>query len=537
MSTRVSLDLVAAILFGICSSFVITGCSTSATSGNANAANANSSTGSGDDAAEEVIFNNHNPSSVHNGSSVDTQFTTTQRYRVTSIETYHWNGGTGMAAAGTISLYDSSAALVGTWACTGRAGQGGVPNAYWTCLPEWEIPAGTYTVVDSDSATWSCNTDSGEAGMCIVMGVPISSDTVPDATGDSPETVAKRYLEAQAAGDTQGMLDESALHLMTDNEVAESRAAADVIAQRATLSGFSFTHLATGYDAERTMSMVRCQHEVTVTVNGVSDEQEGGTFFWMVWHDGRWKIRNVFPDELVALALAEQKGLLGEKEQRTMRLYTWQEVSDQFSRELMTATLNTGKLALDVKGSAIGAKPITGDALSWWYTVGDMVVSAKEVVDDAQEGRLKSVFWGSTSVAWGVVQLVAEPFPGFDHASDFVGAGLDQIHNWSQQKETYIAMLSSLKQGDFRNYETYLMLRPQQNIPAGVNFDLAEDWVGDGLALEGITFLTDDAIASGVQLAFDIGALVAVHQDETPTYFARAVFMGAHVSGFAPHQV
>ncbi len=44
-------------------------------------------------------------------------------------------------------------------------------NAYWAAFPLETIPAGTYTVMDSDPSTWSANGESGGAGFVNVRGV------------------------------------------------------------------------------------------------------------------------------------------------------------------------------------------------------------------------------------------------------------------------------------------------------------------------------------------------------------------------------
>jgi hypothetical protein len=74
----------------------------------------------------------------------------------------------------------------GPWQTTGREGQGGVANAYWTAIP-WEIvPAGTYTMWDSEPSTWSTNEEAGGLGFSVVRGVV--GVNLPPATGGTPPT-------------------------------------------------------------------------------------------------------------------------------------------------------------------------------------------------------------------------------------------------------------------------------------------------------------------------------------------------------------
>lgn len=124
-----------------------------------------------------VIFNNGNIGGVANGPTQATAFTINQAHFITTIENYHWNNGRG-ARGGTIALRSSSGAVYGPWAVTTSGGQGGAPNVGWSCSPNVVIPAGTYTVVDSDPATWSQNSESGARGFSRISGYPAAPDQI-----------------------------------------------------------------------------------------------------------------------------------------------------------------------------------------------------------------------------------------------------------------------------------------------------------------------------------------------------------------------
>ncbi|MFQ3581325.1 MAG: hypothetical protein SNJ49_05395 [Chloracidobacterium sp.] len=134
-----------------------------------------------------TVFNNGNVAAVDNGPTRPTQVTFKQPYVVTYVFTYHWNYGRG-AAPGTIGLLHSSGKLYGPWRARGTPGQGGVPNANWECTPNVVVPAGTYTVVDSDPATWAQNSGSGGAGIAIVKGYPAEANTPPQPPSTPPAT-------------------------------------------------------------------------------------------------------------------------------------------------------------------------------------------------------------------------------------------------------------------------------------------------------------------------------------------------------------
>ena len=90
--------------------------------------------------------------------------------RITDITTYHWNDAQG-ATPGTIALEAEDGTVYGPFQTEGADGQGGVPNAYWIAKVDVEVPAGTYTVIDSDPATWSWAPDTDERGMVTIRGV------------------------------------------------------------------------------------------------------------------------------------------------------------------------------------------------------------------------------------------------------------------------------------------------------------------------------------------------------------------------------
>jgi hypothetical protein len=117
----------------------------------------------------KIVFDTFNGGGVGNSPSMATSFTVKSPFMMTQIQTYHWNNGKG-SSLGTIALRDQNGRLFGPWAASGTAGQGGVPNAFWTVKPGIELAPGTYTVVDSQPSTWSTNAASGKRGFVQVSG-------------------------------------------------------------------------------------------------------------------------------------------------------------------------------------------------------------------------------------------------------------------------------------------------------------------------------------------------------------------------------
>ncbi len=118
----------------------------------------------------ELVFSNYNSAGVANNPSGPTVFTLTGARKIYLIQDYHWNSAKGKTP-GTISLKSENGKIYGPWQAQGAPGQGGVPNAYWTVYPDTEIPAGTYTIVDSDPASWAQNSGSKGIGMSQVYAV------------------------------------------------------------------------------------------------------------------------------------------------------------------------------------------------------------------------------------------------------------------------------------------------------------------------------------------------------------------------------
>ncbi len=120
------------------------------------------------------LLDNGNISSVYNLPTRPTVIRLAQEIVLTSITNYHWNDGRGTPRTGSITLRDASGRSYGPWPTSGRPGQGGVPNAYWTATPNVRMPAGDYVVIDSDPATWSQNSGSDGAGHTRFEGYPTS---------------------------------------------------------------------------------------------------------------------------------------------------------------------------------------------------------------------------------------------------------------------------------------------------------------------------------------------------------------------------
>jgi len=118
-----------------------------------------------------AIFDNWNKGSVDNNPTGSTSFTISEPQMITYIDTYHWNYGSGTEAGGTISLKKEAGETFGPWTVKAESGSGAA-NAWWRSYPDEVIPAGTYTIIDSEPETWSQNSGSNGCGFSKVEGYP-----------------------------------------------------------------------------------------------------------------------------------------------------------------------------------------------------------------------------------------------------------------------------------------------------------------------------------------------------------------------------
>ena len=159
-----------------------------------------------------VIFNNGNTGGVYNNPSRATTFTLRAPHVITLITNYHWNNGRG-ATPGTIALRGSDGRTYGSWRTSGSPGQGGVPNANWNAAPNVTLPAGTYTVIDSNPATWAQNSDSQGSGHTRVEGYPVSGGTVSTPAVTAGQAAASSSVTAELTNSSR-----ENTHIFTEGE-------------------------------------------------------------------------------------------------------------------------------------------------------------------------------------------------------------------------------------------------------------------------------------------------------------------------------
>ena len=126
-----------------------------------------------DSGVESSLFSTMNIAGVNNNPTVPAKFILTETTLISSIENYHWNHGSG-AVPGTIKLQEDGGTIYGPWDAVGVA-----DNRYWLIQPYVELPAGTYTILDSSNETWANNSESGYRGMTTVYTKNFSNEFSP----------------------------------------------------------------------------------------------------------------------------------------------------------------------------------------------------------------------------------------------------------------------------------------------------------------------------------------------------------------------
>ncbi len=198
------------------------------------------------------LFINENPNAVQNNPGRKPVFTLSEPKHVSLIRTYHYNNGRG-SQPGEISIVDSQGRLLGVWkaAITSRY--------YWTVTPNAVFPAGTYTIVDSDPATWAHNSATGGAGFALVNG----SDVHPSAKGPVNSLLAQQQQIAQSRkGEVKPLI-------VRPNTFGATWAVNEALIKcGGTFTVFAFT---TASSELRTIGKFSVELELTDTSNGRAD--------------------------------------------------------------------------------------------------------------------------------------------------------------------------------------------------------------------------------------------------------------------------
>jgi predicted nucleic acid-binding Zn ribbon protein len=142
-----------------------------------------------DPAAEELYLITESNAAVQNNPANPRIITISSPVYVTRIMTYHYNSNKG-AVPGTIGLKDEDGKMYGPWQSVDDKGNTGTASVHWSVKINQLVPAGKYTLVDSDPSTWSTNSEVGNAGVVWVYVSKkcstTSSQNTPAPSGPAP---------------------------------------------------------------------------------------------------------------------------------------------------------------------------------------------------------------------------------------------------------------------------------------------------------------------------------------------------------------
>ncbi|NCA89658.1 MAG: nuclear transport factor 2 family protein [Gammaproteobacteria bacterium] len=409
-----------------------------------------------------------------------------------------------------------------------------------------------------------------------------------DSGSDSPVAAVKRFIGAQARGDSEGMLSETAIERLTASERAAVKAAIQRVAEKVKLSDMEFAAIATGIGKRGEMALVRFTLSCTVRAGGVSVPQAGGNMALLLREGAAWKVHNIVADLPLTLSIYERApvnaftaaetatGAMAGNDSPTLeamrfavlvndgmaaRISTVQYSApsatpqvlgtpakvqglidlEQVNREINQAIdewrVDEGKLFRDSVYSAWGQVPIMGDAISNGYTVYERAKTlALELPESVRAGNVEAALLDLGLVAWGGVQIVTEIIPGLDTATDLVEGSLDQWRYNAVQRFNYLKIMKMIEQADFRSLRKYLILRfTQQNVEARKPRDLGgsryADWHGISPALKSLEFLSDKFLRTDSRVIFEVGAELEVRKSDNETIFSVAEKIGARIKG------
>jgi hypothetical protein len=113
------------------------------------------------------VFNGYNNCGVLNGAK-PAVFRITKPAHIVSLADYHFNGGV-RVKPGTIGLQAANGYVFGPYHTKPDT------DGNWIATMSITVPAGTYTIIDSDPNTWSQNPASGGRGFVRVFGAFVAS--------------------------------------------------------------------------------------------------------------------------------------------------------------------------------------------------------------------------------------------------------------------------------------------------------------------------------------------------------------------------
>lgn len=355
----------------------------------------------------------------------------------------------------------------------------------------------------------------GEQTIVVRAGAATSQASVHLFVGTAaraPEEVVGAALEAQAAGDVEGMLSWFALDHYTETGIAKGREALGMLRDGVTFTNFRFTPVATSIDEAGGVALVRAEASYTMSVSGQRVDEVVGLFALLVGSEGEWKILVIGIDDLLNGAIHER---LMNPEANLLRfagepMDDYTRTNSELNRLLATHQLDGRKLASDVGISILGklpdiVAPGVNDATAIGYEIADSLKDIGQAADEFhRHGLNRFVFLHLTQAAWGGVQIVFELEPLSDAATDGVGILLEQTTFALEMKRTLADLKDKLAKTSLTNPASFYAVPDTAawKYPAGVKFAGGEFQTAYGRDLVGISL--EDPWTIHTELAFKI---------------------------------
>jgi hypothetical protein len=248
-------------------------------------------------------------------------------------------------------------------------------------------------------------------------------------SASTPEDVVRAALETQVRGDVDGMLEHIALSDYPQRNQQEAREVFAAVRDRATFSNFEFTHLATTTDPEATIAFVRSISAFRVQTAEGQFDLRNGQISALKKVDGKWKILEIGPDELLNQEIYEDSQGNGSRYMRNgVAPYDIKSLNRHVTEAMKGLYIDKTKAGLAVYFGIVGKVPGVGDSVANIYQVADLLVNAKELITELRDyGPRQLALLKLKSIGLGVLQIATEPVPGLDTMSDLAAAGTEQL--------------------------------------------------------------------------------------------------------------
>ena len=399
---------------------------------------------------------------------------------------------------------------------------------------------------------------------------------------DTPFSALQRFAAAQSRGDVDAMMAEIATGLMADEAAKRIDCHIRKLSPLLRLGEVRLEPVAQGIGEQGRLAVVRYSYAVHVEAGGKVTPQVGGSLALMAAVDQKWKVYGIWPDEFLTLkamgledspdarrtqlqpefvlqplvatydASAARLPLAQRQPGRYAaaldavpvsapasgaRLVSLAEINETINRTVRTWRVDEGQVLRDSMGSAAGALPVVGDFKSNLYTAHEMGKTLLNLPETVRQKYFGAAMADIAVISWGIIQMVAEPFPALDHAADAVGTSLGQFRYNQFQLDNFYRIRRRLLLQEFQDLSCYIIVAPtpdmivlsqkNQSGAGSMIYSTYRDWPTRFKPIENLAFINDEWHREGGVMDFRIGAIWSVKKSESEDMFAAFLSLGA----------